>query len=1238
MSTSNLIATILSPPSIGAMSGATGVYDYYRVGHNSSVTNVDAVWTFKTPTGGTITDIAWTFTWNNTAAGTGWEGNFTYAFTLSESSEAGTLVNGLKTVTANCAGSSGSVKINFTNLQLLPNKRYYLRANYTNATSKSTMKAAASNQNLTITYVVPVLERSIITGYDKQADKYTIYAEVSNAINVYAPTWTEKDGQDEVSSEDLWLELKHYSEMGESGPWTVNGETYTYGREVKREKHKNEYGTYISQLYANHGSGADIDLNKTMYAYYTQDLIFKDSNEEETQLLPPQKINWGDELGELPIPKKAGFDFIGWTIGKENSGGGITWDGNTEGLIYGYDDALICWKISDNVPTMEEALKGGYYKLSDSNVKHPITSDMIEPYPNGDPRVYSIKDAKLNESTFTFTGMMCYVALEDHIGQDMENGLYWLSSEKGIYTADPAFFNGTHITELFLNGIHQELKEVTFVESTTKYYPTIEAIIEPEDNEDSGSVESEDLTWDGNTAGLITANYFEDTICRISGDVPTLEAAQAGGYVKISGREDKIPFTSSNVQASPFDGLYFIEISEQTDTGIRGVYILFIVTRDNFTSGGANLVTIPKKGIYVLKPKAAEDPYLTLLHIDGYKFGSGGSNTGGGSDTLTWNGEIESLTSATLDGIPIYKISSGAPSMTEAQNGGVFTTTSITTETAFTSSDVRQFSDDGLVYAMTLGSSAQLLVITKDNCEVIFDGEVVATIAEKGTYVPSPDIIPEYVTKIRIDGYYGFEGSSSSGGGPSVKNGDLTWDGETTELDVVDMGGVPVYRLSDSVPTMEQAQAGGYIKCATVDGEISFTSDNVNLINETGTLFILSVYRSEDDDFGVMLFVVTQDNLTYTEGEASVTFSKKGVYSPSPVMLGDYVAYLHIDGYEFSSGGGSVIIGSSEGSGTIEFDGNLFNKPCYGYSGGDFTGNIVMLSDAVPTLADLSAGGSAKIHTADGEEEIQFSIDDVQDLGEGALAISDAVVIAPYDGYVYGPFEIEFAGTWFIESNAVYFSSLTINGYTGFGGNGEPTLLWDGDTAGLASIEVMGMPMYKLSSYAPTMEEALKGGYYTSTDATIETFFHKSRSIMPFSDNLYVLALDSTAELFVATANNVNIEFDGELMGTIPEKGIYAIDPAVVGGHLTMLRFNGYYGFKDESSSGDSGSQIKIIRTGWDLLGTSGTLYAQWKRGGIRRRYIDGEWRKATRHRFIDGEWKQAIPYRYSDGKWRIGT
>lgn len=128
----NLIVTFSSGQ--GASSG------YVRVGHNSSVQNEDAVWSFtlNEPT----SSLTFNLTWNNTAAGTGWQGEYEYAFAISSNGSSGKQLakgsSNIAKVTQKLKGKTGSTEVKF-NTQLNVGT-YYLRANQ-NGTKLSTMKA-----------------------------------------------------------------------------------------------------------------------------------------------------------------------------------------------------------------------------------------------------------------------------------------------------------------------------------------------------------------------------------------------------------------------------------------------------------------------------------------------------------------------------------------------------------------------------------------------------------------------------------------------------------------------------------------------------------------------------------------------------------------------------------------------------------------------------------------------------------------------------------------------------------------------------------------------------------------------------------------------------------------------------------------------------------------------------------------------------------------------------------------
>ena len=126
---------------------------YVRVGHNSSVTNNDAIWAFQPATTGAkaVTSVTFTLSWNNSSAGEGWSGSYTYAFAITGHDTAGKIaasgsVLGRKLVTL--SGSSGTTTFTISGLSLNPNTgyTYFLRANF-NGTTHKTLKGFSKTGN-----------------------------------------------------------------------------------------------------------------------------------------------------------------------------------------------------------------------------------------------------------------------------------------------------------------------------------------------------------------------------------------------------------------------------------------------------------------------------------------------------------------------------------------------------------------------------------------------------------------------------------------------------------------------------------------------------------------------------------------------------------------------------------------------------------------------------------------------------------------------------------------------------------------------------------------------------------------------------------------------------------------------------------------------------------------------------------------------------------------------------------
>lgn len=127
------------------VTGTSAASGYVRVGHNSSATNPDAVWSFvPTQTGASkITGVKFVLTWDNSTAGTGWSGTYNYVFAVSSSGASGTTAydgSVLGRTTVSLSGASGTATATVTGLSLTPGTTYYLRANFA-GTTKSTMKA-----------------------------------------------------------------------------------------------------------------------------------------------------------------------------------------------------------------------------------------------------------------------------------------------------------------------------------------------------------------------------------------------------------------------------------------------------------------------------------------------------------------------------------------------------------------------------------------------------------------------------------------------------------------------------------------------------------------------------------------------------------------------------------------------------------------------------------------------------------------------------------------------------------------------------------------------------------------------------------------------------------------------------------------------------------------------------------------------------------------------------------------
>lgn len=125
-------------------SGVSAGTGYTRVGHSSKGSTYasvqDSVWSFTLAQ--PVSDLSFTLTWNNTAAGVGWQGKYAYAFAISSDGAANKqLAKGttnIAKIVENLSGKTGKVNLKF-NVQLNEGT-YYLRANQ-NGNTYETLKA-----------------------------------------------------------------------------------------------------------------------------------------------------------------------------------------------------------------------------------------------------------------------------------------------------------------------------------------------------------------------------------------------------------------------------------------------------------------------------------------------------------------------------------------------------------------------------------------------------------------------------------------------------------------------------------------------------------------------------------------------------------------------------------------------------------------------------------------------------------------------------------------------------------------------------------------------------------------------------------------------------------------------------------------------------------------------------------------------------------------------------------------
>lgn len=249
----------------------------------------------------------------------------------------------------------------------------------------------------------------------------------------------------------------------------------------------------------------------------------------------------------------------------------------------------------------------------------------------------------------------------------------------------------------------------------------------------------------------------------------------------------------------------------------------------------------------------------------------------------------------------------------------------------------------------------------------------------------------------------------------------LTWDGNTEGLVSVDLGGMTMFCIADTIPTMEDFANGATF----VDGGDSYTVTSEETMNVSG-LVVLGEGA---------IVVCPSDNLAVDA--LGATFPAKGVYF---AKYGDsFVSSLTIPGYTGFVSEQTVVtpipteylpehlqFGETTVEGdTLTWDGNKDGRV-------GVADMIYKISDNVLTLDDVQNGATV---TDSAKSSTTYSADEIREFSDtyGIVCFGGVYVIPSANFELQGMVFPE-AGIYVMaaDSASAYTESITIPGYTGF--------------------------------------------------------------------------------------------------------------------------------------------------------------------------------------------------------------
>lgn len=449
------------------------------------------------------------------------------------------------------------------------------------------------------------------------------------------------------------------------------------------------------------------------------------------------------------------------------------------------------------------------------------------------------------------------------------------------------------------------------------------------------------ITWDGDITGK---TYYGDnnsgikiTLCKISSNIPSMEDIDRGFSFKVSSfNEDSVEEIILNPGDSgvsiteesfgiliAYQGLLgvFIVSSDQanTETSIgnmvveKGVYFSkldFLDSNENLTDVSAycsSFTLTDYNGFTIVDGKHLKEEYLSILDVPESQ-----SNL----DTIIWDGTIDMKNS--VDYTHLLENSDGDIESaiychmcecdiveSDLQNG--FSLTGCTEGEQYSHENPAgdnswyKILDTGMI-----GLFLSLIIyIPVDN---FVSSELNNMIfPKKGIYflkISSKTKGNTYVTSFQLNGYDGFVIKSQ----PTIKEKYLpiltetapstaTWSGDINDEDTVilqqeDSSIFGLYRISSSVPTVDDLNRGFTVVANYFGDKITLTQDYYTFESDDSTGVIAALCTEQDM---MSIIIVPEDNLT-SDG---ITFPKRGVYIIfiRESGIGMFVSSLTINGY-----------------------------------------------------------------------------------------------------------------------------------------------------------------------------------------------------------------------------------------------------------------------------------------------------------------------------------------------------